>query len=421
MWSYPKVKETFLNYFIKNKHVPAKESSLLHSHNDSSTKYTSSSLVPFSSVILGSSKINVNRICVIQKCIRADSILDDFDISGKDTSHHTMFEMASAISFNYQSNKEYNNENDPYYKSLAVNYMFDLLINIYGIDKSRLYVTYFKGNSSVPVDTESKSLLEKHISDKQVLSDNNTEFVTFDKSGICGISCGIYYDLHGGQTNITNLLKIGSVIFVEYNKKSDNTLSLLQNKCASINIGIERLCTVLQNKKTTYETDIYQPIIDAIYSITNVDSNSSNDISLTYRILADHMRTFIYLLSNDIIPTDQKCLESKLFRRANHLACQFLHTNNTIMSKLGNYVIEMQGKYNKNILNKKNLIQYVINNEEIKNSSDIWKSVIVINRIMPVKNKKFNKRSANAFKSLGIPDDILAQFTKDTNLRLQIN
>jgi alanyl-tRNA synthetase len=282
-----------------------------------------------------------------------------------------------------------------YWKSEAIEYAWDLLVNIYKIDEKRLYVTYFEGNESlgIPEDVETKNIWKKYLPDERIIKCGMKD--NFWEMGTCGPSTEIHYDLDQfqGQTgenvqsrdasSLINMddptvLEIWNIVFILYNRSdkgnAEGVLELLENRFVDTGMGLERLVSVLQEKKSNYDTDVFEELFRKITEITKgnviyqgkVGEQDNFDYDTTCRIIIDHIRTACICLADDVIPghNSRENVLRHIIRRAIRYSRMNLFIAEPFFWKLTDIVADTLGNYYTEIKDNREKIKYIIENEE---------------------------------------------------------
>lgn len=451
MWDYNNVKETFVDFFKKYNHTHIPSSSVVPI-NDPSLLFTNSGMVQFKNIFVGTTTTNTKRACNIQRCIRAGGKHNDLDDVGKDSYHHTFFEMAGNWSFNFDGNEDSNSiSTDSYFKSCAIEMAWKLLIDVYKLDKRFMYVTYFQGceELGLPPDFETKGLWEKYLPSEKILPFGMKEnFWEMGFSGPCGPCTEIHYDKSNMDRDASllvnkddpSVIEIWNLVFMQYMRIEDGSIFPLEMKHVDTGAGVERLTAVLQNC-TNYQIDIFQDIMNIIYdvfcrncpilvsttppvSLPYVDLYGSDDpdyVNTAYRVIADHVRTMIFAINDGVIPasTDKGYVVRRLIRRALRY-CTKIQDNpkDGILSEIVGDVFNLlcnKYKYG-DVLKRKDDIVSIVLEEEIKFGKVMKKGLRLFNNLLK-KNKLDMKNLFNMYTTFGFPVDIIKQLCQESNIK----
>jgi alanyl-tRNA synthetase len=409
----------FINYFTGRGHTYVKPHSLIPP--DDTILFTNSGMCQFKGIFLGEEEASIKYACNLQRCIRAGGKHNDFNDVGYDTYHHTMFGMLGNWSFNCDP--------DSPYKSDAIDHAWNLLVNVYKLDPSRMYVTYFGGSGGIEDDAETRDLWSKHLDQNRILPFGQKDnFWEMAETGPCGPCTEIHYDLVGGRdcTDLVNkgdptVIELWNLVFIQYNRKQGGDLERLQYCSIDTGFGCERALMAVQNKTSSYDTDAFQPLFGIINRITKVPYSSSKGTEVAYRIIADHLRTIIYAILDDIPPSDtgRGYIITKLFKRACHYLYMYLNAPQGTLIRIVKGFIDHFMEADSEIANRRNTIHYILSSEEAKYGGIIWKSVIIFRKLLGKEEKIITKQEYELMaKTKNIYPDLIEQFCIDNKFTI---
>lgn len=354
-WNANKVRTTFLDFFTeKHAHTYVKSSSVVP-HNDPTLLFANAGMNQYKPIFLGtvdpsSDFATLKRAVNSQKCIRAGGKHNDLEDVGQDSYHHTFFEMLGNWSFG------------DYFKTEATSWAWSLLTEVYGLDKDRLYVTYFEGDASqgLEPDLEAKQLwLDLGVAEDHILPGDATDnFWEMGEQGPCGPCSEIHYDRIGGGRNAAhlvnmddpNVLEIWNLVFMQYNREPDSSLKPLPAKHIDTGMGFERLVSILQDVSSNYDTDVFSPIFDKIREIAGVrpysgkfGKDDKDGIDTAYRVVADHVRTLTFAITDGGVPNNEGrgYVLRRILRRGSRYVSKYLDCKiGSFFSQLVDVVIE---------------------------------------------------------------------------------
>ncbi|EAW15064.1 alanine--tRNA ligase [Aspergillus clavatus NRRL 1] len=377
-WTARRVRDTFLDFFRKNGHTFVPSSPVVP-HSDPTLLFTNAGMNQFKSIFLGtvdphSDFARLKSAVNSQKCIRAGGKHNDLDDVGKDSYHHTFFEMLGNWSFG------------DYFKEDAIRYSWELLTKVYGIDPQRLYVTYFEGHEEggLEPDLEAKALWTAvGVPEDHILPGNMKDnFWEMGDQGPCGPCSEIHYDRIGGRNashlvnqDDPNVLEIWNNVFIQYNRETDRTLRPLPNKHVDTGMGFERLVSVLQDKSSNYDTDVFSPLFGAIKDITGAreyrgmfGSGDADGIDTAYRVVADHVRTLTFAISDGVTPNSdgRGYVVRRVLRRGARYARKYFQVEiGNFFSKLVPILVDQLGEMFPELRKKQQDVMEILDEEEI--------------------------------------------------------
>jgi alanyl-tRNA synthetase len=373
----PKVRQTFLDFFKSKGHhiVP---SAPMVVKGDPTLMFNNSGMAPFKEIFLGNAPIKYPRIADTQKCLRVSGKHNDLEEVGVDTYHHTMFEMLGNWSFG------------DYFKKEAINWAWELLTEVYKIDKDRLYVTVFEGSpdEGLGFDQEAYETWKELIGEDRILNGNKKDnFWEMGEMGPCGPCSEIHYDgrsdeerkLVPGATLVNNddpqVIEIWNNVFMEFERKADGSLVKLPMQHVDTGMGFERLVRVLQNKQSNYDTDVFMPLIQKIEELSGLRYKPEDEahhkkqqlVNIAMRVIADHIRTIAFSIADGQLPSNTGAgyVIRRILRRAIRYGYQSLNLREPFMSRIVPTLANQMGQAFPELISQKLLIEKVIKEEEI--------------------------------------------------------
>ncbi len=372
-----KVRQTFLDFFKSKGHhiVP---SAPMVVKGDPTLMFINSGMAPFKDVFLGNAPIKYPRIADTQKCLRVSGKHNDLEEVGVDTYHHTMFEMLGNWSFG------------DYFKKEAISWAWELLTEVYKIDKDRLYVTVFEGSADdgLGFDQEAYDTWKQFIDEKRILNGNKKDnFWEMGDMGPCGPCSEIHYDGRSdedrqkvdGATLVNNddpqVIEIWNNVFMEFERKADGSLIKLPKQHVDTGMGFERLVRVLQGKQSNYDTDVFMPLIHKIEELSSHRYDTHDEqkhkkqqlINVAMRVIADHIRTISFSIADGQLPSNTGAgyVIRRILRRAIRYGYQTLNLKEPFMYRIVPTLAHQLGEAFPELNTQKLLIEKVIREEEL--------------------------------------------------------
>ena len=363
------IRSKFLQFFESKKHsiVPSAPMVL---KNDPTLMFVNSGMAPFKEYFLGNAEPKNTRLTDTQKCLRVSGKHNDLEEVGYDTYHHTLFEMLGNWSFG------------DYFKEEAIAWAWELLVDVYKIDKDILYVTVFEGSDdadNLSLDTEAYDIWKKYISEDRILKGNKKDnFWEMGDQGPCGPCSEIHVDIRtpeekakvDGKSLVNQdhpqVVEIWNLVFMQYNRKANGSLEPLPNKHIDTGMGFERLCMVLQDKKSNYDTDVFTPIIREIETITNTNYGKNEKTDIAIRVISDHVRAVAFSIADGQLPSNTGAgyVIRRILRRAVRYGFTFLNTKEPFIYRLVEVLAQKMGEAFPELISQKQLIENVIREEE---------------------------------------------------------
>ena len=368
MLTAKEIRETFKRYFEEHGHhiVP---SAPMVIKDDPTLMFTNAGMNQFKDVILGNKDAQWKRVADSQKCLRVSGKHNDLEEVGHDTYHHTMFEMLGNWSFG------------DYFKHEAIDWAWDLLVNVYKLDPKNMYATVFEGDESIGVsrDDEAAKFWEAHLPKDHILNGNaHDNFWEMGDTGPCGPCSEIHIDIRSEDEKAAipgvelvnkdhpQVIEIWNLVFMQYNRKVDGSLEPLPNKVIDTGMGLERLCMVLQGKQSNYDTDVFQPLIGKLGEMCGKKYGDNKDQDVAMRVVADHVRTIAFSVADGQLPSNAKAgyVIRRILRRAVRYGYTFLGFREAFMYRLIDTLIESMGEAYPEIKAQADLIKHVTKEEE---------------------------------------------------------
>lgn len=366
------IRQTFIDYFIEQGHTFVASSSLVPG-GDATLLFTNAGMVQFKDVFLGTDSRPYTRAVNSQKCLRVAGKHNDLDEVGRDNSHHTFFEMLGNWSFG------------DYYKKEAITWAWDLLTQVWGIDKSLLWATYFVDEKGeIPTDEEARENWLKQpgmISDHVISSGRADNFWEMAETGPCGPCSEIHIDMgpsycdtaevagHVCQVNgdCSRYLEIWNLVFIQYNRLSPAQLVPLPARHVDTGMGLDRIVSVLQKVPSNYRTDLFWPLMEKIRELTGHTLEQLEENLTPYRVIADHTRAATFLIADGVIPgnTGRNYVCRMIIRRAARFGTK-IGLHEPFMAKAASIVVDKYGLAYPELERNRSTILDAFTREEIR-------------------------------------------------------
>mgnify|MGYP003640519696 FL=1 len=405
----------FLNFFKSKGHkiVP---SAPMVIKDDPTLLFTNAGMNQFKEYFLGISQSKNTRVVDTQKCLRVSGKHNDLEEVGKDTYHHTMFEMLGNWSFG------------DYFKEEAITWAWELLTEVLKIDKESLYVSVFEGSEDadkLEKDHEAYALWKKIVPvDRIIMGNKKDNFWEMGDQGPCGPCSEIHVDIRSKEekakvsgASLVNqdhpqVVEIWNLVFMQYNRKANGSLESLPAKHVDTGMGFERLCMVLQGVQSNYDTDIFTPLIREIETITNSDYGKNEEVDIAIRVISDHMRAVSFSIADGQLPSNTGAgyVIRRILRRAVRYGFTFLNTKEPFMYRLVNVLTDSLGDAYPELKEQKQLIENVIKEEEFSFLKTLDQGLVLLDTII-TKTKGKTVDGGKAFElydTFGFPIDLTA-------------
>ena len=418
------IRSQFLDFFETKKHQVLPSSPMVLK-DDPSLMFVNSGMAPFKEFFLGHGAPSSTRITDTQKCLRVSGKHNDLEEVGYDTYHHTLFEMLGNWSFG------------DYFKKEAIEWAWELLTEVYKIDKDILYVTVFEGckKDGTTMDSEAYDIWKQLISEDRILKGNKADnFWEMGEQGPCGPCSEIHVDIRSkeekskvsGQELINKdhpqVVEIWNLVFMEFNRKSNGSLEDLPQKHIDTGMGFERLCMVLQNVTSNYDTDVFVPIIREIEAISGCDYGKQLEQDIAIRVISDHLRAVTFSIADGQLPSNTGAgyVIRRILRRAVRYGFTFLNLKEPFMYRLVTVLTKQMGTVFPEILAQKQLIQNVIKEEEASFLRTLDQGLVLLDRIINTTKGSHvsGDKAFELYDTYGFPVDLTALILSEKDMTL---
>jgi len=364
------IRQQFLDFF-KNKDHLIVPSAPIVLKDDPTLMFSNSGMTQFKDYFLGYKEPKAPRIADTQKCLRVSGKHNDLDDVGRDTYHHTMFEMLGNWSFG------------DYFKKEAIAFAWELLTKVYQIPKENLYVTIFEGDEkeNLERDQDAYNFWKQHISEDRIINGNKKDnFWEMGESGPCGPCSEIHVDLRSedekakisGLELVNNdhpqVVEIWNLVFMEFNRKADGSLEKLPKKHVDTGMGFERLCMALQHKKSNYDTDVFTPLITKVEELSGKKYTRllEDEKDIAIRVVVDHIRAVAFAIADGQLPSNGGAgyVIRRILRRAISYSYRFLGMKEAFLFELVAVLKNQMGEFFPEIVKQEKLVTEVIKEEE---------------------------------------------------------
>lgn len=419
------IREEFLQFFASKQHEIVASAPMVVK-NDPTLMFINAGMNQFKDIFLGNRKPTSLRVTDSQKCLRVSGKHNDLEEVGRDTYHHTMFEMLGNWSFG------------DYFKMEAIDFAWEFLHDRMGISEDRMYVTVFGGdaNENLERDNEAATCWKKYLPDYRILNGSKKDnFWEMGDQGPCGPCSEIHVDLRDdaerakvpGHEMVNKdhpqVIEIWNLVFIQFNRKADGNLEQLPQKHVDTGMGFERLCMVLQGKKSNYDTDVFMPLIQAVSDLCGVKYGTDHQSDIAMRVVADHLRAIAFSIADGQLPSNVKAgyVIRRILRRAVRYGYTFLNFREPFITKLVPVLVQQMGTQFKELETQKELIIKVINEEETAFLRTLANGISRLDQMMETAKNSVKKEISGSdafelFDTYGFPFDLTELIIGENNL-----
>ena len=380
------IRKEFLHFFETKGHLIV-DSAPIVLKDDPTLMFNNSGMAQFKEYFLGNGTPKSNRIADTQKCLRVSGKHNDLDDVGKDTYHHTMFEMLGNWSFG------------DYFKKEAIAWAWELLTEKYGISKDQIYVTVFEGDKGdgTSLDEEALELWKQHIAEDRILYGNKKDnFWEMGDIGPCGPCSEIHVDIRpeadrlavDGKSLVNmdhpQVVEIWNLVFMQYQRKADGSLESLPARHIDTGMGFERLAMVLQGKTSNYDTDVFQPTINKLEEISGVKYGAAEKTDIAIRVIVDHLRAVAFAIADGQLPSNTGAgyVIRRILRRAISYGYRFLGLKEPFIYQLYPVLKAEMGDFFPELVKQETIVTGVIREEEASFLRTIEQGLNRLNQII---------------------------------------
>lgn len=419
------IRQQFLDFFEQKGHKVV-ESAPIVVKDDPTLMFTNAGMNQFKDIFLGDKKTVSTRVVDTQKCLRVSGKHNDLEEVGVDTYHHTMFEMLGNWSFG------------DYFKEEAINWAWELLTEVFKLDKDRLYVSVFEGDKTdnLGLDTEAKELWLKLVSgDKIILGNKKDNFWEMGETGPCGPCSEIHIDLRSdeerakvdGATLVNadhdQVIEIWNLVFMQYNRKKDGSLHPLPNQHVDTGMGFERLVRAVHSMQSNYDSDLFMDTIQELENISGEKYGKEEQTDIAFRVIADHLRAVCFAISDGQLPDNNGAgyVIRRILRRAVRYGYSFLGLEKPFINELvPGFVAKFQAVF-PGLSEQQDFIKKVVEQEE--------KSFLrTLNRGLKLFDEYSNKGADNVtgkqafelYDTFGFPVDLTQLLAKEKGIEVDL-
>ena len=363
-----KIRQAFLDFFESKGHTIVPSAPMVVK-NDPTLMFTNAGMNQFKDIFLGNAPRKYPRVADTQKCLRVSGKHNDLEEVGHDTYHHTMFEMLGNWSYG------------DYFKKEAIAWAWELLTEVYHLPKERMYATVFEGSESdgVPFDQEAYGYWKQYLPEEHIIRGNKHDnFWEMGETGPCGPCSEIHFDLRDeaeiakvpGRDMVNmghpQVIEIWNLVFMQFNRKANGSLEPLPSNNVDTGMGFERLCMIMQGKKSNYDTDVFQPTIQRISAMSGKAYGEDEKTDVAMRVIADHLRAISFSIADGQLPSNVKAgyVIRRILRRAVRYGYTYLGFNEPFICKLVATLVEQMGAQFPELKAQQTLVERVIEEEE---------------------------------------------------------
>ncbi|MDP3641597.1 MAG: alanine--tRNA ligase [Bacteroidota bacterium] len=424
------IRKAFLDFFAGKGHQIVSSAPMVVK-NDPTLMFTNAGMNQFKDIFLGNQPAKYIRIADTQKCLRVSGKHNDLEEVGHDTYHHTMFEMLGNWSFG------------DYFKEDAINWAWELLHDILKIPADRMYASVFEGSAEDKLerDDEAFNLWRKFLPVDHIINGSKKDnFWEMGDTGPCGPCSEIHVDLRDdderakspGQDHVNKdnplVIEIWNLVFIQFNRKTDGKLEELPDKHVDTGMGFERLCMVLQGKKSNYDTDVFQNTILKIADLSHKKYGEDQKADIAMRVVADHLRAISFSIADGQLPSNNKAgyVIRRILRRAVRYGYTFLEFKEPFIWKLVEALKDNMGDAFPELISQQGLVENVIREEEESFLRTLETGIRLLEKSLPPTPSKgggvmSGKLAFTLYDTYGFPIDLTELILRENGMSVNMD
>ncbi len=421
-----KIRQAFLDFFAEKGHTIVPSAPMVVK-NDPTLMFTNAGMNQFKDIFLGNAPRKYPRAADSQKCLRVSGKHNDLEEVGHDTYHHTMFEMLGNWSFG------------DYFKQEAIAWAWELLTEVYKLPKERMYATVFEGSEEdgVPFDEEAYGYWKQYLPEDHIIRGNKHDnFWEMGETGPCGPCSEIHFDLRDeaeiavkpGREMVNEghpqVIEIWNNVFMQFNRKANGSLEPLPAKHVDTGMGFERLCMIMQGKKSNYDTDVFQPTIGVISQMSGKKYGEQESVDVAMRVIADHLRAIAFSIADGQLPSNVKAgyVIRRILRRAVRYGYTYLGFNEPFMCRLVATLVAQMGEQYPELKAQQTLIERVIEEEEASFLRTLATGINMLEGVIKGLNggKISGKDAFLLYDTYGFPIDLTELIAKEKGVEVDL-
>ncbi|MFI3333363.1 MAG: alanine--tRNA ligase [Rikenellaceae bacterium] len=420
-----RVRAHFLDFFASKEHAIVPSAPMVVK-GDPTLMFTNAGMNQFKDIFLGNAPRKWARAADTQKCLRVSGKHNDLEEVGHDTYHHTMFEMLGNWSFG------------DYFKREAIDWAWELLTGVYGLSKDRMYATVYEGSQEdgVPFDQEAYDMWKQYLDEDHIIKGNKHDnFWEMGETGPCGPCSELHYDLRD-EADIAKIpgkdmvnmghclvIEIWNLVFMQFNRKANGSLELLPAKHVDTGMGFERLCMILQGKKSNYDTDVFQPTIKNLSTMSGKEYGVEEKADIAMRVIADHLRAIAFSIADGQLPSNVKAgyVIRRILRRAVRYGYTYLSFTEPFICKLVAGLVAQMGDQFPELKAQQNLVERVIEEEEASFLRTLATGITLLDGVIAAcKGTISGKDAFVLYDTYGFPIDLTELIAKEQGVEVDL-